>query len=173
MPNNWKEIQKLSESDSEDAWQAILYYLKTHSKGRYQGAVNLMESKRTASDNPQSELYMLTINLPTEELAPLKALTEKVVRWRSVYQWAYCYELTRARKPHSHILLKINDVRKFKQNLSRQRYKFPAIKFNRFSDWDNGITYLSGFKKNEKKPMFDQDIIFRRKYNLDNIYQSE
>lgn len=168
-----EDIEILSDLIKEDIWNDILARYKDSKKASERKAYSLMtSSKKMEETTKQDGLYMLTINLNNDNLKELKKFTEKVIKWAPVYQYAYCYEVTKKNSPHSHLLLKINNIGRFNYNLSRQKYKPPAIKFHPYSSWENGIRYLQGYKKGQLKPQHDMDILLRRKNNLLDIYLS-
>lgn len=159
----------------EELWQAMVDRLMKQNSQKW----GWLSQKKTEEPKMANGLLMVSINLPmANTFDDLKKITEKVASWKTSDYYAYCYETCKSGKPHSHLLLKVNNIGKFHQNLKRQKYAYSygkgkPIKLDKFSSWLNGYRYLQGYKGTGMKPQHQQDIIFRKNNNLQDIYQSE
>lgn len=140
------------------------------------GYISTCDPHIPGSRKPQrskpSDLFLITINprpgsITIESFHKyVKARLKKV--WMQTY-W-YCFELTKNGAPHVHIMVRTK--KQMRSSDVKKGFLIPDsnIHVRIQDDEGKGLKYLQGYKKGEYKPMHSQDIEFRSKNKLLDIY---
>lgn len=139
------------------------------------GYISTSEEKKTKQRPTPGKLWMLTLAPDPKKNIPVPTyhtLVKKRLKKKWIKSYKYCFELTKKGNFHVHILLETELKRMYEV---KRGFVLPDTNFDihKQDTIEKGTMYLMGYKQGEKKPMFEQDIEFRKKYNLQDIYESE
>lgn len=97
----------------------------------------------------KTDIAMITIAPPVgTPLQKLKKLTERFVKWKGIQKWMYSYELQKNGNPHSHIVIRSDNLKALNSELKRQN---KSLGFNidfqyrtkEPLDWAKAETYIT------------------------------
>ncbi len=143
----------------------------------------MVESQADAVSN-KPPYMLLTINpKPNITLPELKKVVEKVIKKKTITEYAYCYEVRKDDNTglHAHILLKYEDkpynFRRGVKNTCKHicdtdNPNILNFKFVEEKNLQQKIDYIKGIKKDSKKPGVKASIKYRIDNNLLPLYES-
>lgn len=136
--------------------------------------------KNEASDDEELDALLLTINpAPSVDVRKFIRKVHNFVERKTVspYIWAYAFEQrSKFGEPKGfHVHLVAYDIapsllHRWAYSTFKNMVGNPEHVNVKKINYDRGIRYLEGYKKNKRKRTHKKDILFRNKYSLKDIY---